>query len=469
MEECLSEPTANEAQRRYARSLRRLISRKPVRTAPRPAGRLKGFLYDVAKSRELEFVSTLKVLLDGMLLASEQHNWSYGMRRSLGKAHVIFLAGYAMELGIHAGAVGGAFLACKWRQFELCTLLLSLLGSFGLPLARPLDAQWALLRGLRALAVLKVFRSLVSVRAVRQMVLIFVASVPAFTNVALLLFLVMFVYAVLGVSLFSQIFPDDTDRFTVNFSRLWRALLLLFRLSTSSSWNDLLPWLMPTGKALAVTYIVTYVFVSNFIIFNSYVAVLLDGYEHSRNTELSGMTDSDLLEYAAGWARLDLEGRNLLPLASIPVLLDTLPPPLRLPLPNRLVLAIMDVPILQGDRVHYVHLLEAMLRVRMNMYEPLAKELDRSLEAYVATVYPELRDPEMKPVSSTMIRQLELRAARVLAEFFTEGCEQLRLEHAARVLQRSYRAKRFRRVVDITKRVVPFPLVILTRTNLQYW
>lgn len=85
-------------------------------------------------------------------------------------------------------------------------------GSFGLPLARPLDAQWALLRGLRALAVLKVFRSLVSVRAVRQMVLIFVASVPAFTNVALLLFLVMFVYAVLGVSLFSQILPDDTDR-----------------------------------------------------------------------------------------------------------------------------------------------------------------------------------------------------------------------------------------------------------------
>ncbi|CAN7996362.1 unnamed protein product, partial [Ixodes hexagonus] len=466
---CLTEPAANEAQKRYVRSLRRLISRRPVRMVPRPTGRLRAFLYDVAGSKELKLVSAILVLLDGMLLASEAHNWSHGMRRSLGKAHVVFLIGFAFELGIHAGAAGGTFLASKWRQFELCTLLLSLLGSVCLPLARPLDPQWALLRGLRALAVLNVFRSLVNVRGVRQMVLIFAASVPAFTNVAMLLFLVMFVYAVLGVSLFGQIIPDDTDRFLVNFGRLWRALLLLFRLSTSSSWNDLLPWLMPAGKALAVTYIVTYIFVSSFIIFNSYVAVLLDGYEHSRNTELSGMTDSDLVEYAAGWARLDLEARGLLPLAAVPVLLDSLPPPLRLPLPNRLSLAIMDVPILKGDRVHYVHLLEAMLRVRMNMYEPLSPELSRSLEVNLATAYPELKNPDMVPVSSTMVRQLELRSARVLTEFFKAGCERLRQEHAARILQRNFRARRFRRAVHEAKRVVPFPLVVLTTTNLQYW
>lgn len=77
---------------------------------------------------------------------------------------------------------------------------------------KPNEPQWALLRGLRTLAVLKVFRSLVSVRGVRQLVLIFAASVPAFTNIALLLFLVMFVYAVLGVSLFGHLSSDDNDR-----------------------------------------------------------------------------------------------------------------------------------------------------------------------------------------------------------------------------------------------------------------
>ncbi|CAN8020968.1 unnamed protein product [Ixodes persulcatus] len=210
MEECLSEPTANEAQRRYARSLRRLISRKPVRMAPRPAGRLRGFLYDVAKSRDVVVVSIASARYNRAVQSTRGMTSSSAKRLTLSLLFVVFVL-LQNALGACRGVWRVGLKVTRSRENRAdCDVLVA--GSSGLPLARPLDAQWALLRGLRALAVLKVFRSLVSVRAVRQMVLIFVASVPAFTNVALLLFLVMFVYAVLGVSLFSQIIPDDTDR-----------------------------------------------------------------------------------------------------------------------------------------------------------------------------------------------------------------------------------------------------------------
>ncbi|XP_070388204.1 sodium channel protein type 4 subunit alpha A-like isoform X3 [Dermacentor albipictus] len=470
LEEVHSEPTASESQRRYARSLRRLLAQRPVSLVARPAGRVRGFLYDVAASKELAVASAALALLNGMLLASERYEWNERQRAALGRAHLVFLVGHAAELLLRAAATGAAFFAVKWNQFELCALVLSLLGDVvllsGVSQSRP---EWVLLRGLRTLAILRVFRSLVSVRGVRQLVLIFAASVPAFINIALLLFLVMFVYGVLGVSLFGTLRSDDSYSGLVNFGQLWRALLLLFRLSTTSAWNEVLGWLLPAGKGLAVAYLVSYLFISNFIIFNSYVAVLLAGYEQALNTELSGLSDADLVDFAAAWARLDVGARRTLPLAALPSLLDSLPRPLRLPRPNTLALAIMDVPLLSGDRVHYVHLLQSLLRVRMNVYEPLCEPLQRSLDAEAAAAYPELRRPDMRPVSGTMQRQQEQRAAHVLAEFFVRGCERLRLERAACTVQRAWRAHRLRRTVTLANRLQPFPLFLLTQTNLQYW
>ncbi|XP_077553280.1 sodium channel protein 1 brain-like [Haemaphysalis longicornis] len=342
-------------------------------------------------------------------------------------------------------------------------------GALALPSVSPSKPAWVILRGLRSLAVLRMFRSVVSLRGVRQLVLIFASSVPAFINIALLLFLVMFVYAVLGVSLFGNLRSDDSYSGLVNFGHMWRAMLLLFRLSTSSAWNEVLDWLLPAGKSLAVAYLVSYIFISNFIIFNSYVAVLLAGYEQALNTDLSGMSDADLVDFAEAWARLDVRARRVLPLSALPALLDSLPGSLRLKSPNTLPLAIMDVPLLSGDRVHYAHLLQSLLRVRMNMWEPLSPALRQSLEAHAAAAYPELRQPDMQPVSGTMQRLRRQRAARVLSQFFIHGCERLRMERAARRLQKAFRAHRFRRTATLANRLAPFPTFLLTHTNLQYW
>ncbi|KAL1439029.1 hypothetical protein MTO96_047496 [Rhipicephalus appendiculatus] len=442
LEEDYSEPTATEGQRRYARSLRRLLAQRPVSLVARPAGRFRGFLYDVAASKELAVASAVLALLNGVLLSSERYEWNGRQRAALGRAHLVFLVGHAGELLLRAAATGTAFFAVKWNQFELCALALSLLGDVvllsGVSQSRP---EWVLLRGLRTLAILR-------------------PRCPAFINIALLLFLVMFVYGVLGVSLFGNLRSDDSFSGLVNFGQLWRALLLLFRLSTSSAWNEVLVWLAAGRQGSRGRLPRLHTCSSpNFIIFNSYVAVLLAGYEQ----------DADLVDFAAAWAKLDVAARRTLPLRAIPVLLDSLPRPLRLPRPNTLALAIMDVPLLSGDRVHYVHLLQSLLRVRMNMYEPLCEPLQRSLDASAAAAYPELRRPDMRPVSDTMKRQQEQRAALVLAEFFVRGCERLRLERAARTVQRAYRAHRWRRTATLANRLQPFPLFLLTQTQLQYW
>ncbi|KAH9371712.1 hypothetical protein HPB48_011489 [Haemaphysalis longicornis] len=205
LEEDQSDASPRESQqRRYAKSLRRLLAQKPVRLLVRPAGRVRGFLYDLAASKELALLSASLALLNGVLLASERHEWSPTQRGALGHTHLVFLTAYAFELLVRAVGTGTAFFTARWNQFELCTLILSLIGALALPSVSPSKPAWVILRGLRSLAVLRMFRSVVSLRGVRQLVLIFASSVPAFINIALLLFLVMFVYAVLGVSLFGN-------------------------------------------------------------------------------------------------------------------------------------------------------------------------------------------------------------------------------------------------------------------------
>ncbi|XP_077512581.1 sodium channel protein type 5 subunit alpha-like [Amblyomma americanum] len=128
LEEDRSEPTASEGQRRYAASLRRLLAQRPVSLVARPADKVRGFLYDVAASRELAVASAALALLNGALLASERHEWNGRQRSALGRAHLVFLGAHAAELLLRVAAAGASFFAAKWNQFELCTLALSLLG-----------------------------------------------------------------------------------------------------------------------------------------------------------------------------------------------------------------------------------------------------------------------------------------------------------------------------------------------------
>mmetsp|Transcript_24520 Transcript_24520/g.21693 ORF Transcript_24520/g.21693 Transcript_24520/m.21693 type:complete len:87 (-) Transcript_24520:213-473(-) len=62
-------------------------------------------------------------------------------------------------------------------------------------------------------------------------------SLPSLVNVLALLFLVFFIYSVLGVFLYSGIVRGDILGDFANFSNFGNAMILLFRCSTGEDWH----------------------------------------------------------------------------------------------------------------------------------------------------------------------------------------------------------------------------------------
>jgi len=68
----------------------------------------------------------------------------------------------------------------------------------------------------------------------------FLITIPALANIGSLLLLFLYLYAVIGVSLFAEVkLQDDLNRHA-NFESFTKSFLTLFRASTGEGWNNIM-------------------------------------------------------------------------------------------------------------------------------------------------------------------------------------------------------------------------------------
>ena len=117
---------------------------------------------------------------------------------------------------------------------------------------------------------------------------------PALFNIGLLLFLIMFIYAIFGMSFFMHVRHTRGISDMFNFETFDRSVMLLFQVSTSAGWDQVLAGLMnddcnatvsedrPSGdcgnSGLAVMYLVTYLVITFLVVINMYIAVILENF-----------------------------------------------------------------------------------------------------------------------------------------------------------------------------------------------
>jgi len=96
------------------------------------------------------------------------------------------------------------------------------------------------------LLVMHIFRPLRLLRLVERsaILMMFVRtlqfSLPALTSIGLVLLLVFFVYAIIGISLFGKVIRGDFLTENANFESFPIAMLTVFRMSTGETWNGLM-------------------------------------------------------------------------------------------------------------------------------------------------------------------------------------------------------------------------------------
>ena len=133
------------------------------------------------------------------------------------------------------------------------------------------SGQTAVLRLLRLLRLVRIFRFLPEVRVLTTSI---IRSLPPLMSLAVLIFVALFMYGMLGNYLFG---PDDAE----NWGSITRAMTSLFILLTLENFPNYLeagvavsPWALP--------YFLSYVFVVVFTVLNVLIGVVLNAMDEAR-------------------------------------------------------------------------------------------------------------------------------------------------------------------------------------------
>lgn len=97
-----------------------------------------------------------------------------------------------------------------------------------------------MLRVLRVARVLRILRLLKNLKGLRDLVMTLVFAFPALVNVGALLLIVMYMYAVLGMNIFTYVQQGDDLNEHNNFETFSGSMLLLFQCLTGDGWSAMM-------------------------------------------------------------------------------------------------------------------------------------------------------------------------------------------------------------------------------------
>jgi disulfide bond formation protein DsbB len=132
-------------------------------------------------------------------------------------------------------------------------------------------------------------------------------SFSSFMYIAILMFVLMFIFALLGMQFFGGNFNFDEEKPRGNYDSFNIALITVFQVLTMENWQTVLFDTLRIGgsKFFPALYYVTWIFIGNFILLNLFLAILLDSFLVEEE-EFGSSEEQEAAEAAARDAKMKL-------------------------------------------------------------------------------------------------------------------------------------------------------------------
>ena len=318
----------------------------------------------------------------------------------------------------------------------------SILAGFVLDEVAPLySIQTTVLRAVRLFRIARLLRLIKLATGIRKILFSLIISLPSIFNIALLLFLIVFIYAVMGMNLFGNIAYQGIINDVINFQTFPNAVLLMFRLTTAVSWDSVLLSLMvqppycdpnyyqmPDGRkiaqsggscgdtVLATIFMVTYIALVYLIITNMYVAILLENFAMATEQEEIGVTEDDLEMFYYVWEKYDPHATQFIKYDKLSDFVADLDEPLGIPKPNEIAIVAFNLDVYDGDRLHCLDVLRALVKRVVGKVDDTVqfRELLTKMDQTYVEAFPERLINNIR--TTTIHRKKEDVAAKTLQQ-----------------------------------------------------
>ncbi|KFP90236.1 Sodium channel protein type 5 subunit alpha, partial [Apaloderma vittatum] len=370
-----------EEQKKYYNAMKKLGSKKPQKPVPRPLNRYQGFLFDIVTRQAFDVVIMILICLNMVTLMVETYDQSETKTNVLNKINTLFVSIFTAECVLKLLALRQYYFSNAWNIFDLVVVIMSLvallLSGIGTAFERLLPPT--LFRVIRLARVGRILRLIRAARGIRTLLFALMMSLPALFNIGLLLFLVMFIYAIFGMANFAYVKMEDGIDDMFNFQTFANSMLCLFQITTSAGWDGLLSPILNTGPpycdptvngtvgecgkpAIGIIYFVSYIIISFLIVVNMYIAVILENFNAATEESAEPLGEDDFDIFYEIWEKFDPEATQFITFSALSDFADALAEPLRVPKPNKVELIAMDLPMVSGDRIHCLDILFAFTK-----------------------------------------------------------------------------------------------------------
>jgi len=123
----------------------------------------------------------------------------------------------------------------------------------------------------RLFRIFRVLRLITARPSLKRLIEILASSIPALFDIILLLFIVFYIYSVMGSFLFVNVDPALWGNFMTS-------MLTLFKILTLEGWSDIMDAVMVVHP-WAWTYFVSFIIIASFVLFNLFIAVIINKME----------------------------------------------------------------------------------------------------------------------------------------------------------------------------------------------
>lgn len=136
------------------------------------------------------------------------------------------------------------------------------------------------IRIFRTFRVLRVARLLRSMKSMMDIIAVISRSISSFIYLAMLLFLFLFIYSLLGIQIYGGQFSFEDGTPRTNFDSFNSAFITAFVVLSMENWQAVMYDAMRTNVNWAITalYFISWIFVGNFMLLNLFLAILLDSF-----------------------------------------------------------------------------------------------------------------------------------------------------------------------------------------------
>uniref|UniRef100_A0A8C8A3K2 Sodium channel protein n=1 Tax=Oryzias sinensis TaxID=183150 RepID=A0A8C8A3K2_9TELE len=372
-----------EEQKKYYNAMKKLGSKKPQKPIPRPANAFQGCVFDCITKQAFDIVIMILICLNMVTMMVETDDQTKDMDNILYWINLVFIVLFTGECVLKIISLRHYYFTIGWNIFDFVVVILSIVGMFLSEVIEKYFVSPTLFRVIRLARIGRILRLIKGAKGIRTLLFALMMSLPALFNIGLLLFLVMFIYAIFGMSNFAYVKKESGIDDMFNFETFGNSMICLFQITTSAGWDGLLAPILNKREpdcdsqlehpgnnykgncgnpSVGIFFFVSYIIICFLIVVNMYIAVILENFSVATEESAEPLSEDDFEMFYEVWERFDPDATQFVEYCKLSDFADALDPPLRIPKPNMIQLVSMDLPMVSGERIHCLDILFAFTK-----------------------------------------------------------------------------------------------------------